>query len=71
MGAWDGFNRKAALEAEKRNRLPEGKFLYGLPHEAQDPCMDCPVKRWCHVPCQMRLWWWDHGMERIRRRILE
>ena len=71
LDAWEGFLRKALEEARKRNRIPEDKLLYGLPHEAKDPCRKCPARRWCDQPCQMRLWWWDRQMERIRRRFSE
>ena len=71
LEAWEQVNRKAAEEIRRQNRLPEGKLLYGLPHEAVDPCRLCPAKRWCDTPCQRRLWWWDNRMEKIRRRIAQ
>ena len=71
LEAWDGFNRKAEAEMQIRNRVPGDRLSYGLPHEDVDPCEKCPIRDWCEVPCQRRLWWWDRCMGKIRRRISE
>ena len=68
LDAWEGISRKAVSEARLRNRLSGDRLFYGMPHEAVDPCEKCAVRRICDVPCQRRLWWWDHQMAIIRRR---
>lgn len=66
LKAWENIRR----EGVRRRQLARRETLvYGLPHEREDPCLQCRERELCQIPCARRRWWWDQSMRLLKKQL--